>query len=263
MDKRMLQGKTAVITGGASGLGAGIALALGEAGANIFLGDVNEDALKTTVADLQNKGIKVMGEYMDITDPESIEKAYHTALEKFDGLDILVNNAGITKLQGLFEITANDWDLVFDLNVKALFQCSQIFASMRIKDNKPGNIINIASNAGKVSFAGQAHYNASKAAVINMTQSLANELAPHQINVNAVCPGAVDTHMLRSLMQQTVDESDEGITVEDLRQSWGPPQIGRLIQPIEVGRVIAFLASDDATIIRGQAINVDAGNTPY
>ncbi|QCJ45358.1 SDR family oxidoreductase [Bacillus sp. S3] len=259
----MLSGRTAIITGGGSGLGTGIAQALGEAGANIVLGDINQEALENATASLKDMGIDVIGVYMDITQDESIESAFQCAIKQFGGIDILVNNAGITKLQNIFDITTKDWDMIFNLNVRAMFSCSQLFASQLFKDHKPGRIVNIASNAGKVSYIGQAHYNASKAAVINLTQSLAKEFAPMNINVNAVCPGAVDTEMLRKLMVQTVQESAEAISVETLRETWGPPQLGRLIQPIEVGRVIAFLASDSAEIIRGQSISVDGGNTPY
>ena len=121
--------------------------------------------------------------------------------------------------------------------------------------------MNVASNCGKVGFPNMAGYNASKAAVINLTRSLATEWAPLGINVNAVCPGAVDTPMLANVADWLADH--QGGDADDILAGMALPQIGRKIAPIEVGRVVAFLLSPDAVIIRGQAINIDAGETPY
>ena len=123
-----------------------------------------------------------------------------------------------------------------------------------------GAIVNIASNAGKVGYPSMADYNASKAAIMSLTRSMAAELAPH-INVNAVCPGGVRTDMLRGVADWLAERSGEDS--ESLLQNFPPEQLGRLIEPVEVGRVVAFLASERAHIIRGQAINVDGGETPY
>jgi len=124
-----------------------------------------------------------------------------------------------------------------------------------------GAIVNVASNCGKVGYANMAPYNASKAAVISLTRSLAMEWAPDQINVNAVCPGGVDTPMLAGVADWLSPRID--VPAEDLLAGMGPAQLGRKIQPAEVGAVVAFLLSDDALIIRGQSINVDGGDTPY
>ena len=121
--------------------------------------------------------------------------------------------------------------------------------------------MNVASNAGKVGFPNMAAYNATKAAVINLTRTLAAEWAPHRINVNAVCPGSVDTPMLKSVAVFLSPKL--GKPVDEVYATMVPPQLGRHIQPVEVGRVIAFLLSDAAEIIRGQSINVDGGATPY
>jgi NAD(P)-dependent dehydrogenase (short-subunit alcohol dehydrogenase family) len=172
-----------------------------------------------------------------------------------------VNNAGVVALDNVLDIPLKDWDLLFDVNVKGLFLASQLAARQMIAQGTGGSIVNIASNAGKVGFPAQAHYNATKAAVINLTRSMALELAPSKINVNAVCPGAVDTPMLLECAVWITERS--GGDPRALVQTFAPPQLGRLIQPIEVGRVVAFLASDEAAIIRGQSINVDAGATPY
>jgi NAD(P)-dependent dehydrogenase (short-subunit alcohol dehydrogenase family) len=130
-----------------------------------------------------------------------------------------------------------------------------------IEQGDGGAIVNIASNAGKVGYPNMAAYNASKAAVISLTRSLASEWAEHGINVNAVCPGGVETPMLTDVARWIGER--EGVDQAELLPMMMPAQLGRHVQPIEVGRVVAFLLSDDAAIIRGQSINVDGGDTPY
>ena len=259
-----LKGQVIFITGGGGGLGDGIARATAEQGAAVVLSDVNLENAEKVTQKLIADGHKAIAVKMDVTDVGDIQKAMGEVLAQMGKIDVLVNNAGYTRMQNYADISARDWDVVFAVNVRGLFLCSQVFADIVKKSGAGGKIINIASNAAKVTFPDQVPYNASKAAVVNMTQSLAKELAPF-INVNAVCPGAVDTEMLEYCMHQTIAAAPDGQkpTIADLRSAWGPPQLGRLIQPVEVGRVVAFLASDDAAVIRGQSINVDAGNTPY
>ncbi|HEU0106775.1 MAG TPA: SDR family oxidoreductase, partial [Vicinamibacteria bacterium] len=136
-----------------------------------------------------------------------------------------------------------------------------IVARRFIAQGEGGAIVNVASNAGKVGYPNMAGYNAGKAGVINLTRSLAAEWAPHRINVNAVCPGGVETPMLMAVAEWIT--SRQGGDPKELVQRMVPAQLGRPIQPIEVGRVVAFLLSDAAAIIRGQSINVDGGDTPY
>ena len=177
--------------------------------------------------------------------------------------DILVNNAGVTLMQDIFEIGDKDWDFILGVNVKGLFRMTQLFADGLRKAGKGGNVVNLSSNGAKVTYDDQVHYCASKAAVSNMTQCMASNFAPLGINVNAVCPGAVDTAMLRACMAATEQQTGGRVTVADCERTWGPPQLGRLIQPVEVGRVVAFLCTPAAAMIRGQSINVDAGNTKF
>jgi meso-butanediol dehydrogenase/(S,S)-butanediol dehydrogenase/diacetyl reductase len=258
-----LKGKTAIITGGGGGLGMGIADALGERGANIILCDLKEVLLKQAMDFVKGKGISVDGCLCDVTKPETFSEVLALAEKSFGGIDILINNAGVTLLQNPLEVSAKDWDFIFDINVKGLFLCTQLFSKKLIAKKKPGYIVNVASNGAKVTYDTQVHYCASKASIVNMTQCLASAFAKYNINVNAVCPGAVDTEMLKECMVVTEKESGGKITVEDCRKNWGPPQIGRLIQPVEVGRIIAFLCTDAAAVIRGQSINVDAGFTKF
>ena len=146
------------------------------------------------------------------------------------------------------------------MNLSGLFAACQAASRAMIRSGHGGAIVNVASNAGKVGYPNMAAYN-SKAAVISLTRSLSLEWAPHRINVNAVCPGGVDTPMLQGVAEWLAPRL--GIAADSLHAQMKPRQMERHIQPIEVGRVVAFLLSDQAAIIRGQAINVDGGDTPY
>ncbi|MDD3400235.1 MAG: SDR family NAD(P)-dependent oxidoreductase [Eubacteriales bacterium] len=258
-----LDGRVAIVTGGGSGLGTGIANALGERGASIVLCDINETLLEKSKAELSQKGIAVETCICDVTDENTFQKVLELSETAFGGADILVNNAGVTRMQDFFEVEKKDFNFIYNINVMGLFRCTQQFADNLRKKNKHGNVVNLASNGAKVTYQDQVHYCSSKAAVVNMTQCMAANLAPYDINVNAVCPGAVDTSMLRACMAATEKQTDGKVTIADCERTWGPPQLGRLIQPVEVGRIIAFLCSDAGAMIRGQSINVDAGNTKF
>lgn len=147
------------------------------------------------------------------------------------------------------------------MNTEAVLAGCQAAARRLIAEGRGGAIVNVASNAGKVGYRNMAGYNASKAAVISLTRSLALEWAAHGINVNAVCPGGVDTPMLQEVAEWLAARL--GQPAEALHAQMKPQQLERRIQPVEVGRVVAFLLSDAAQVIRGQAINVDGGDTPY
>ena len=159
-----------------------------------------------------------------------------------------------------WDATSLDWSRQLNINVTASFAMAQA-VGRHLRVSGGGSIVNVASNCGKVGYNNMAAYNASKAAVISLTRSLAAEWAGAKINVNAVCPGAVDTPMLSAVAKwlEPVINQPAGEILDGMAAA----QLGRKIKPIEVGRVIAFLLSDDAVIIRGQSINVDGGDTPY
>jgi NAD(P)-dependent dehydrogenase (short-subunit alcohol dehydrogenase family) len=265
MNGNLLHNRVALVTGGASAIGEGIAKALLEDGAAVVLGDLPSSNADEVVKSLRilDKDFKVSSVDLDLTSFNSIKAAISESSDIYGKLDILVNNAGVCNGHDFLSLSEEHFNLTFDVNVKGLFNISKVFSENLIDMKIPGNIVHIASNAAKVCFEGMADYNASKATVVNLTQSMAKELAQFNINVNAVCPGAVDSKMLERCMLDAVKASDGEITVKDCRKTWGPPQLGRLIQPYEVGRVVSFFASDAALIIRGQSLSIDGGNTPY
>ena len=257
----LLQGKAVFVTGGARGIGRGIAEALAEAGADVGVGDLDVEAARETARLVERRGRPALAVALDVTNEKSLDQAAAAMGATFGRLDGWVNNAGILKLGAALEARAEDFDAQMRVNAQALFLGCQCAARRMIAQGSGGAIVNVASNAGKVGYRNMAGYNASKAAVISLTRSLSVEWAEQGINVNAVCPGGVDTPMLRDVAEWLAPRL--GQTADALHAQMKPQQMDRRIQPIEVGRVVAFLLSDAATIIRGQSINVDGGDTPY
>lgn len=264
MDQFRLDGRVAIVTGSAGGIGQGVALALGERGASVVVCDLREESLATTLDLLKQRNIPCIGVGCDVTKPETFKDVIDKTHAAFGIADILVNNAGITKSQDFFEVEKKDFRDIFEINVIGLFDCTKQFAEQLRGSGKPGSVVNISSNGAKVTYPEQIHYCASKAAVANMTQCMADCLSSYGINANAVCPGAVDTPMLRACMAATERDTNGAITVADCEKTWGPKQLGgRLIAPEEVGRIVAFLCSPAGALIRGQAISVDAGTSRF
>lgn len=253
-----LNGRVIAVTGGAGGIARGIAEAILEAGGTVGLLDLDVGKTESTcqALDAPERVFAVAG---DVTDPASLEAAFVRIAAHFGHLDGLVSNAGVIRLAPASDATASSIDLELAVNVKGVYLAAQ--AAAKLFPAKGGSIVNIASNAGKVGYRNMAGYNASKAAVISLTRSLSLEWAERNINVNAVCPGGVATDMLQSVADFLAPRL--GQDPDLLLKSMVPPQLARHIQPIEVGRVVAFLLSGAATIIRGQSINVDGGDTPY
>jgi NAD(P)-dependent dehydrogenase (short-subunit alcohol dehydrogenase family) len=242
-------------------MGRGIAEAIAEAGAAVVVGDLAMDSVAATARGIAGGGGRALPLVLDVTSADAVSSALARATEAFGRVDGWVNNAGVLRMDAALDATAADWALQLEVNVSAVFTCCQLAARCFREQGAGGAIVNIASNAGKVGYPNMAGYNAGKAAVINLTRSLAAEWARHGINVNAVCPGGVDTPMLAAVAQWIT--SRQGGDPRELVQQMVPSQLGRHVQPIEVGRVVAFLLSPAAAIIRGQSINVDGGDTPY
>ena len=256
-----LGGKVVFVTGAARGIGRGIAEACAEAGADVGIGDLRAEGAAETALLLEASGRRAHAVALDVTQPASLEAAVASTVGALGRLDGWVNNAGVLRLDAALDARAEDFEAQMRVNAEAALAGCQAAARRMIAQGGGGAIVNVASNAGKVGYRNMAGYNASKAAVISLTRSLALEWAEHHINVNAVCPGGVDTPMLREVAAWLAKRL--GQTPDALHAQMKPQQLERRIQPIEVGRVVAFLLSDAATIIRGQSINVDGGDTPY
>ena len=249
-----------IVTGAAGGIGAGIAEALLDAGGSAVLADLDLKAVTDTALRIDPTGERTLGVRCDVGSDESVQEAIAATVSHFGQLDGVVNNAGVIEMNEARHATSAAWARELDINVTGVFRmCRAALEHLAASDQAA--IVNVASNCGKVGFPNMAGYNASKAAVINLTRSLATEWAQLCINVNAVCPGAVDTPMLAGVADWLADH--RGGDAGEILAGMALPQISRKIAPIEVGRVVAFLLSPDAIIIRGQAINIDAGETPY
>jgi NAD(P)-dependent dehydrogenase (short-subunit alcohol dehydrogenase family) len=259
LSDRALADRVIVVTGAARGIGAGIVEAVLAAGGGAALFDLDEKLATETARRLDPSGARTMAVAADVADPVSLAKAAQTAAARLGRLSGWVNNAGIVQMIPAKDISPEAWSREFQVNVAGVMNGAQ--AAFRAFGGKGGAIVNIASNAGKVGFPNMAAYNATKAAVINLTRSLAREWAGERINVNAVCPGSVATPMLRGVADRLSTET--GKSSDALFAAMVPAQLGRHIQPVEIGRVVAFLLTDAAEIIRGQALNLDGGDTPY
>ena len=256
-----LEGKTAIVTGGAQGIGRATAKRFAADGASVVIGDLQEEGAQAVAKEITDAGGQALGIALDVRDQAQVRTVMDQAVEQFGGVDILMNNAGVIRITPFLEITEEEWDLLFDVNCKGLLWCAQAAARQMIKQGRGGKIINVASQAGRRGEALVLTYCASKATVISMTQSMGLALAEHKINVNAIAPGIVDTPLW---------ESNDRRFAELLGMEVGEPKrtfvksipLGRIEQPEDVAGVAAFLASSDADYITQQCYNVDGGNWP-
>ncbi len=241
-----LDGKVAVVTGGGSGFGAGIVQLFAAEGARVVVADVNERAAKEVAA-----GIDAVAVAADVTREDDTKRMIDAATGRFGRLDILVNNAGVTHVnQPMTEVSEADYDRVFAVNVKAIYWAAK-HAVPVFRAQGGGAIINTASTAGIRPRPGLTWYNGSKGAVITITKSMAVELAPDRIRVNALCPVAGETPLLASFMG--------GDTDEHRARFIATVPLGRLSTPLDVARAALWLASEDAGFITGVALEVDGG----
>jgi 3-oxoacyl-[acyl-carrier protein] reductase len=241
-----LSGKTALVTGGARGIGQAIALRLAEDGADIVISDINREGALESVKMIEALGRKALAVEGNIAKQEDVEAMVQQTIDTFGEIDILVNNAGVTKDNLLLRMKEEDWDFVIRINLTGSFLCSKAVAKYMVKQ-RAGNIVNISSVVGIMGNAGQANYASSKAGVIGLTKALARELAPRGIRVNAVAPGFIDTEMTRALPEEARNRLITQIPLT------------RLGTPDDVARCVGFLVSDAAGYITGQVINVNGG----
>jgi NAD(P)-dependent dehydrogenase (short-subunit alcohol dehydrogenase family) len=246
-----LSGKTAIVTGARRGIGRAIALALVREGANVVVSDISQEDCQKVVDEIEAMGRQALALKCDVSSSGDVDDMVKRTLAEFGRVDILVNNAGIMNFKPLLELTDEDWDRTLNVNLKGQFLCARSAAREMVK-NKWGRIINIASISSGgcgIAFPLIAHYTASKGGVIALTEALALELTPKGINVNAICPGAIDTDMAKG-----VKESGQL-----LAQVLARIPKGRLGRPEEIASLAVFLASGESDYISGAAIVIDGG----
>lgn len=252
-----LQGQVAVVTGGARGIGRGIALELARAGADVMVADLLDAPMAETIAALRALGRRATSRKVDVTQSAMVNAMIAQAIDELGGLDIVVNCAGVLNIHPVSELSEKDWDFVMDVNAKGTFLgCKAALPYMKSKQR--GRIINVASIAGKEGFPNLAHYSASKFAVVGFTNALAKEVAREGITVNAICPGIVRTDMWDRLSDEWKNDG------ESVEESWSRHQLtlipqGRAQTPEDMGRLAVFFATMEN--VTGQSVNVDGGFT--
>ena len=256
----LLRDKIAIITGGGRGIGRGVALRYAKEGATLALVDIVQEHLDETaqLLDASGTGVEYIALQGDVSSSEDVQRFFDKTIERFGRLDILVNNAGIGNPPvPIIDMPEEAWDRTIDVNLKSVFLCSKLAAKQFIEQGGGGRIISVASQAGKTGYAMLTPYCASKAGVILFTQAFAKEVGVHKINVNCVCPGTIDTPLLRGAgIGLSIDDAT---FMEGIQRMLPSIPLGRVGYPEDVAKLITFLASDDADYMTGQAINISGG----
>ncbi len=240
------QRKVAVVTGAAQGIGKAIATKLAQDGANVVVSDINIELAEKTAQELEALGVEALAVKSDVSKAQDVAALMEATLDRFGTIDYLVNNAGITRDNLAIRMSENEWDMVININLKGVFLCSQQAAKIMMK-KRSGSIVNIASVSGILGTAGQANYASSKAGVIALTKTLARELGPRNITVNAIAPGFIITEMTDKLPDKVKEEYLKQIPLK----RGGTPE--------DVANAVAFLVSPAASYITGTTIIVSGG----
>ena len=241
------ENRRAVVTGAAQGIGRSVAIRLATEGAQVLVADIDGSAAKNVCAEIQSAGGQAEPFTVDVSDRTQVQNMIGAAVSLWDGIDVLVSNAGIMDRQPFLEMTDELWDRILSVNLRGAFLCGQLAARQMVAQGNGGRIVNLASNSGVFGGRGRAGYGASKAGIINLTQTMAIELAEHNILVNAVAPGATRT--------RAVSGDVPGPSV------FNRAPIQRFAQPEEIAAMIAFAASDDCSFTTGHVLCADGGFT--
>lgn len=245
-----LTDQVAIVTGAARGIGKAIALGLASFGANVVVSDILIMEAEQTAAEIEKLGRKALVVKADVTKKREIDRMIRKTIQEFGKIDILVNNAGILKIAEPEDISEADWDKVMAINLKGYFLCAQAAGREMIK-RKKGKIINIASIAGKIAFSKASAYNSSKGGVILLTESLADDWAKHNIRVNAIAPGVIETAMTKDMLA----------TKEFVEMIKARVPLSRAGKPEEIVGAAIFLASKASSYVTGEVIDIDGGWT--
>lgn len=246
-----LKDKVAIITGAKGGMGKADALLLAKEGVKVVVSDISQEECEKVVEEIKKGKGEGMAVKCDVSKKEEVEAMVKSAIDKWGKIDILVNNAGICEFKPFLDLTEEDWDKTLDINLKGYFLCANAVAKEMVRQ-KSGVIINIASVAmGQqgVGFPGIVHYCASKGGIVAMTEAMALELAPFNIRVNAISPGAIDTPMAGSV------KNDPSVLEGTLMKI----PLHRMGKPEEIASAVKFLASDDSSYVTGATLIVDGG----
>ncbi len=240
--------RVVVVTGGSRGIGRAIALKFAEEHPVVIIAHYDQDETFSdqTLEMLNEKGIRCESFKVDVSSKSAVETFFDSVLEKYRRVDTLINNAGITRDSLLMKMSERDWDLVLNINLKSIFNCTQTIIRSMIK-NRRGTIVNIASVSGQIGVAGQANYSASKAGIMGFTKAVAREVASRGITVNAVAPGFIQTEMTDALPEKVVESYLQQIP------------LGRLGTVQDVSETVYWLCSESASYITGQIIHVNGG----
>jgi 3-oxoacyl-[acyl-carrier protein] reductase len=241
-----LEGKTAIVTGAAQGIGRAIAECLAQAGADIAVADLDPGRSTETVDSVEKLGRKALNIKVNVADANDTKAMVEQVLKAWGKVDILVNNAGITRDGLLLRMKEEDWNLVLQINLNGTFNCTKAVLQPMTKQ-RYGRVVNIASIVGVIGNAGQANYSASKAAVIGFTKTVGREYASRNVTVNAVAPGFIDTAMTHGLPAEVKDTLLKQIP------------LGRLGTPADVAAAVRFLVSEEAAYITGHVLHVNGG----
>ncbi len=254
-----LSGKTAIVTGGAAGIGFGVSSRLAEAGANVLIADMNAENAEKAKKELLSGGWKAEAVHADVSNEDDVRKMVEKAVDAFGGVDILVNNAGIYPSIPVMNMSAADFEKVIAVNLKGVFLCTKKAAERMISQGRGGKIINITSiDALHPSSVGLAHYDASKHGVWGFTKNVALELAPHNIWVNAVAPGGIATPGVAD--SQKTAPTAVGVDMKKVLEGFlAKIPMKRMGEPDDIGKVVLFLASEMSSYMTGSQIVVDGG----
>jgi len=246
------EGRTALVTGGGRGIGAATATRFAADGAKVVISDLDLEPAETVATQIRSQGGTALAVACDVTDRLSVEALVGRATKEYGGLDILVTCAGILRDNLIHKMTDDDWDLVVDTHLKGTFLCAQAAQRVMVPARR-GKMVFLSSNSA-LGNRGQVNYSAAKAGIQGMARTLAIELGPFNINVNAVAPGFIETRMTQAVAERT------GIDYEDLKRAAAERiPLKRIGQPADIAGVIGFLCSDDASFVNGQTIYATGG----